>query len=228
MVISLYDKRKKTQKKWGFCLFHRSVSFKRKYPSVSYCLFPSGYVLGHFFFFLQTTTKILEMVSNKNQCDLLCSLKRLFLKFLSSEYLGVWGKLLFYHHTRKKKNKDILDHHKIWETKFSSVQSLSHAWLFVTPWTAACQASLSITNSQSLLKLMSIELVMPSNHLILCGDQVTDPSFFWRGWSKEKDSYLTIWKLNNLSWIIWIKKRNWGEHFTLKLKDREKSEEILQ
>lgn len=85
---------KKTQKKWGFCLLHRSVSFKRKYPSVSYCLFPNGYVLGHFFFLfiLQTTTKILEMVSNKNQCDLLCSLKCLFLKFLSSEYLGVWGK----------------------------------------------------------------------------------------------------------------------------------------
>ena len=52
--------------------------------------------------------------------------------------------------------------------KFSSVESLSHVQLFVTPWTAAVQASLSITNSQSLLKLMSIELVMTSNHLILC------------------------------------------------------------
>ena len=51
---------------------------------------------------------------------------------------------------------------------FSSVHSLSHVWLFATPWTAACQASLSITNFQSLLKLMSIESVMPSNHLILC------------------------------------------------------------
>ena len=50
----------------------------------------------------------------------------------------------------------------------SSVQSLSRVQLFETPWTAACQASLSITNSQSLFKLMSIELVMPSNHLILC------------------------------------------------------------
>ena len=48
----------------------------------------------------------------------------------------------------------------------SSVQSLTHVQLFVTPWTAACQASLSITNSWSLLKLMHIELVMPSNHLI--------------------------------------------------------------
>ena len=52
--------------------------------------------------------------------------------------------------------------------QFSSVQLLSHARLFATLWTAACQASLSITNSQSLPKLMSIESVMPSNHLILC------------------------------------------------------------
>ena len=49
---------------------------------------------------------------------------------------------------------------------FSSVQSFSHVQLFATPWIAACQASLSITNSWSLLKLMSIESVMPSNHLI--------------------------------------------------------------
>ena len=52
--------------------------------------------------------------------------------------------------------------------QFSSVQSLSHVWLFATPWTAACQASLSITNSWSLLKLMSIKSVMPSSHLTLC------------------------------------------------------------
>ena len=52
--------------------------------------------------------------------------------------------------------------------QFGSVQSLSHVQLFVTPWTAARQSSLSITNSQSLLKFMSIALVMPSNHLILC------------------------------------------------------------
>ena len=52
--------------------------------------------------------------------------------------------------------------------QFSSAQSLSRVQLFATPWTAAHQAPLSITNSQSLLKLMSIELVMPSNHLILC------------------------------------------------------------
>ena len=51
---------------------------------------------------------------------------------------------------------------------FSSVQLLSRVWLFVTPWIAACQGSLSITNSWSLLKLMPIESVMPSSHLILC------------------------------------------------------------
>ena len=53
-------------------------------------------------------------------------------------------------------------------TQFNLVQSLSHVQHFATPWTAACQASPSITNSQSLAKLMSIESVMPSNHLILC------------------------------------------------------------
>ena len=56
----------------------------------------------------------------------------------------------------------------IFNLYFSSVQSLSHVWLFATPWTAARKASLSITNSRSSLKLISIESVMPSNHLILC------------------------------------------------------------
>ena len=60
----------------------------------------------------------------------------------------------------------------------SSVQSLSCVRLFVTPWTIACQASLSITNSQSLLKLMSIESVMPSHHLILCRPLLLLPSIF--------------------------------------------------
>ena len=61
---------------------------------------------------------------------------------------------------------------------FSSVQSLSCVWLFVTPWTAALQASLYITNSWSFLRLMSIELVMPSNHLILCHPLLLLPSIF--------------------------------------------------
>ena len=58
------------------------------------------------------------------------------------------------------------------------VQSLSRVWLFVTPWTAAGQASLSITKSQSLLKLMSINSVMPSNHLTLCRPLLHLPSIF--------------------------------------------------
>ena len=77
----------------------------------------------------------------------------------------------------------------------SSVQLLSR--FFVTPWTAAHQASLSITNSQSLLKLMSIELVMPSNHLILCCPLLLPPSIFLsiRVFSNESvnESILSIW-----------------------------------
>ena len=72
---------------------------------------------------------------------------------------------------RKKKAKWL-------SVQFSSVQSLSHVQLFVTPWTAACQASLSITNSWSLLKLMCIETVMPSNHLIHCCPLLLLPSIF--------------------------------------------------
>ena len=60
----------------------------------------------------------------------------------------------------------------------SSVQALSQLRLFVIPWTAACQASLSITNSWSLLKLMSFESVMPSSHLILCCPLLLSPSIF--------------------------------------------------
>ena len=72
-------------------------------------------------------------------------------------------------------------------SEFSSVQSLSRVRLFVTPWTAALQASLSITNSWSLPKLTSIESVMPSNHLILCRPLLLLPSIFpsIRGFSNE-------------------------------------------
>ena len=61
---------------------------------------------------------------------------------------------------------------------FSSVQFLSRVWFFATPWTTARQASLSITNTRSLPKLMSIELVMPSNRLILCRPLLLLPSIF--------------------------------------------------
>ena len=63
-----------------------------------------------------------------------------------------------------------------WKNQSNSVQSLSHVQLFAIPWTAGCQASLSITNSQSLLKLTSIKSVMPSNHVILCHPLLLPPS----------------------------------------------------
>ena len=66
--------------------------------------------------------------------------------------------------------------HDVLSVQFSSVQSLSHVQLFATPWIAACQASLSITNSWSLPKPMSIESVMPSSHLILCCPLLLLPS----------------------------------------------------
>ena len=70
---------------------------------------------------------------------------------------------------------------------FSSVQTLSPVQLFTTPWTAACQASLSITNSQSLLKLVSIKSVMPPNQLILCPGEDQKEEL------KEKEALLLKW-----------------------------------
>ena len=78
------------------------------------------------------------------------------------------------------------------EVQFSSVQSLSHIQLFATPWTAAHQASLSITNSRSLLKLMSIELVMPSNYLILCHPLLLLTSIFPSIWVFSNESAFRI------------------------------------
>ena len=85
------------------------------------------------------------------------------------------------------KDSLLLDVEILFSPQFSSVQSVSHVRLFATPWTAARQASLSITNSRSLLKLMSIESVMPSNYLILCCPPLLPPSIFpsIRAFSKE-------------------------------------------
>ena len=77
--------------------------------------------------------------------------------------------------------------------QFSSVQSLSCVRLFAAPWTAAHQASLSITNSRSLLKLMSIKSVMPSNHLILCRSLLLPPSIFPSIRVFSNESVLHIW-----------------------------------
>ncbi|WP_214646221.1 hypothetical protein, partial [Mycobacterium tuberculosis] len=78
----------------------------------------------------------------------------------------------------RKADRNIFFVRRLFGFQFSSVQLLSHVRLFVTPWTAALQASLSITYAQSLLKLMSIQLVMPSNHLILCHPLLLLPSIF--------------------------------------------------
>ena len=91
--------------------------------------------------------------------------------------------------------------------KFSSVQSLSCVQLFATPWTAACQASLSITNSRSLPKPMSIESVMPSNHLILCHTLLLLPSIFPSIRVFSNESALCIrwpkyWNFHRKEWSI--------------------------
>ena len=87
---------------------------------------------------------------------------------------------------------------------FSSIQLLSRVQLFVTPWTAAHQASLSITNSRSLLKLMSIESVTPSNHLILCRPLLLLPSIFpsVRVFSNESALHIRWPKYWSLSFSI--------------------------
>ena len=78
------------------------------------------------------------------------------------------------------KSRDITLPTKVHLVSFNSVQLLSRVRLFATPWTAVCQASLSITNSQSLPKLIPIESVMPSNHFILCHPLLLLPSIFPR------------------------------------------------
>ena len=104
--------------------------------------------------------------------------------------------------------------------QFSSVQSLSCVRLFATPWTAAHQASLSITNSRSLLKLMSIESVMSSNHLLLCRPLLLPPSIFpnIRVFSNESVLHIrwpnygsfsfSISPSNEYSWLISFR-MNW-------------------
>ena len=85
---------------------------------------------------------------------------------------------MFSQHTHTHTHTQILTMWGDGSIQFSSVQLLSRVRLFETPWIAACQASLSITNSQSLPKPMSIESVMPSNHLILCHPLLLLPSIF--------------------------------------------------
>ena len=91
-------------------------------------------------------------------------------------------------------------------TKSSSVQSLSHVRLFITPCTASCRASLSITNSQSLLKLMSIVSVMPSNHLILCHPLLLILSIF---------PSITVFSIVSVLCISWSE--YWSFRFSISL-----------
>ena len=100
---------------------------------------------------------------------------------------------------------------------FSSVQSLSHVWLFATPWTAACQASLSLTNSWSLLKLMSIVSVMPSNHLIFCHPLLLLSTIFPSMKVFSNESVLHIRWPNYWSFIFSINPSNSQDWFPLGL-----------
>ena len=92
---------------------------------------------------------------------------------------------------------------------FVVVQSLSCVWLFATPWTTACQASLSLTISQSLLKLMSFESVMPSNHLVLCQSLLLLPSIFPSIRVFSNESTLEMFRglcqcVRSISWLLLV------------------------
>ena len=108
---------------------------------------------------------------------------------------------------------EFLCHQLFSSVQFSSVQSLSRAWLFVSPWIGAHQPSLSITNSQSLLKHMSIESVMPSNHLILWRPLVLLPSIFpnLRVFSNESVLHLRWSKFWREGGNSQIKQYSWKE-----------------
>ena len=106
----------------------------------------------------------------------------------SDERILLYTKLInVIHHVNKLKIKNTYNHHLI-----QSVQPLSHVRLFASPWTAACQASLYLTMYWSLLKLMSIEQVMPSNHVILCRPLLLLPSIFPSIWVFSSELALRI------------------------------------
>ena len=114
--------------------------------------------------------------------------------------------------SRKQKQREYFSPYFM---RFSSVQSLSRLRLFVTPWTAACQASLSITNSWSLLKLMSIKSVMPSNPLILCRPLLLPPSIFPSIRVFSDESVLCIWWPKYWSFSFSIRPMNIQDWFPL-------------
>ena len=111
--------------------------------------------------------------SSQCQCCFLKTRSDALKQISSPQYMPLYSCVIFIQSTYHRLRLAMALVHQ-----FSSVQLLSRVWLFVTSWTAARQASLSITNSRSLLKLMSIESVMPSNHLILCRPLHLLPSMF--------------------------------------------------
>ena len=117
--------------------------------------------------------------------------------------------------------------------QFSSVQSLSWGWLFVTPWTATCQACLSFTNSQSLLKLMFIASVKPYNHLVLCHPLLpplifpsirvfTNESAFRNRWPKYWSFSFSISLSNKYSGLISFRS-NWFDLLAVQRNSQESS-----
>ena len=121
----------------------------------------------------------LEEIFSNDICD-----KRIYtdtiLNQQEKKFNWILSKILrkIFHQWRLSKDSGKLASEKMLNTICHSVQLLSRVQLFTTPWIAVCQASLSIANSWSLLKLMSIELVMPSNHLTLCCPPLLPPSIF--------------------------------------------------
>ena len=110
-------------------------------------------------------------------------------------------KFFFHVHNHMNLKLTPIKQNTVYSSQFSS---LSHVWLFTILWTAACQASLSITNSWSLLKLMSIESVVPSNHLILCHPLLLPPSIFpsIMVFSNESALRIRLWKYWSFSFLF--------------------------
>ena len=128
-----------------------------------------------------------------------CTLTSLIVRLL----MGLWSvpKFQYYKHSTPRY---ILKTLFSFQIQFNSVQLLSQIWLCRTPWTATRQASLSITNSRSLLKLMPIESVMPSNHLIFWRPLLLPPSVFpsIRVFSSESALPIRWWKYCSFSFNI--------------------------
>ena len=143
----------------------------------------------------------LNLLQAGNHCDHCKQRSALITIIFISKYYFLLCTRVYsqYDFSRSRQNK------KGCKISISSVQSLSCVRLFVTPWTAAHQASLSITNSRSLLNLMSIELVMPSNHLILCCPLLLLPSIF-PSLRVFSSGHVWMWELDfKESWVP----KNW-------------------